>query len=218
MSTPEAGRVAVFGATGKIGRLVVEQLLAGGYEVSALARNPAKLTIRRPGLSVRSGQLYDLAAVREVVRGSGAVISTLGPSLRIGASGAPVTAGTCAIVAAVNDSGVRRFVGLATPSVADPRDRPTFKARLLPVMAGVMFPNALIELGGMTAAVTGSGLDWTIARITNPTDRPARGTLRAGFLGRDPVGWAMSRAYIAAFLIGQLTDTTFLGALPAIRN
>ena len=211
-------RIAVFGGTGKIGRLVVEQLLAAGYELTVLARNPGKLTINHPKLTVRRGQLFDVAAVRDVVGGSDAVISALGPSLRIGTSGVPITEGTCAIVAAMRDSGVRRFIGLATPSVADPRDRPTFKAKLLSVMAGLMFPNALIELGGMTAAVTGSDLDWTIVRITNPTDRPAQGTLRVGFLGRDAVGWAMSRAGIAAFLVGQLSDTTYLKSLPVISN
>ena len=218
MSTPRARHIAVFGATGKIGRLVVEQLLAAGYEVTVLARNPAKLTIDNPKLVVRSGQLSDAGAVRDVVGGSDAVISALGPSLKPGARGTPVADGTRAIVAAMKDSGVRRFIGLATPSVSDPRDRPTFKAKLLPLMARVVFPNALTELGGMTAAVTGSDLDWTIARITNPTDRPAKGTVRAGFLGHDALGWAMSRADIAAFLVGQLTDTTYLKALPAISN
>ena len=85
-------------------------------------------------------------------------------------------------------------------------------------MAGVMFPNALAELRGMTAAVTRSGLDWTVARISRPTDAPAKGTLRAGYLGRDSVGWAMTRADIAVFLVGQLGDTTFVKALPAISN
>ena len=44
------------------------------------------------------------------------------------------------------------------------------KAKLLPVMAGVMFPNALTELGGMKAAVTDSELDWTLARIISRAD------------------------------------------------
>jgi hypothetical protein len=70
----------------------------------------------------------------------------------------------------------------------------------------------------MTAAVTGSDLDWTVARISRPTNGPAKGTLRAGYLGRDSIGWAMTRADIAAFLAGQLADTTFARALPAISN
>jgi len=211
-------RIAVFGATGKVGRLVTEQLLTAGHEVTVLVRTPDKLTIDHPGLAVRIGQLSDAATVRDVVVGSDAVISALGPSLRRGARGTPVTDGTRSIVAAMQETGVRRFIGLATPSVPDPRDGPTFKAKLLPLIAAVSFPNALTELRGMTAAVTGSELDWTLARITNPTDRPAKATVRAGFLGRDAIGWAMTRADIAAFLVGQLTDTTYVRAAPAISN
>ena len=70
----------------------------------------------------------------------------------------------------------------------------------------------------MTAAVTDSDLDWTIARITNPTAKPAIGKIRAGYLGVDKVGSAMTRADIATFLVDQLTDTTHLKAAPAISN
>lgn len=96
--------------------------------------------------------------VVEQLRGD-AVISMLGPALRRGAKGTPVADGTRTVIAAMRQAGVRRFIGLATPSVPDPRDRPTLKAKVLPVVAGLMFPHALAELRGMTATVTGSGLD-----------------------------------------------------------
>jgi hypothetical protein len=129
-----------------------------------------------------------------------------------------VTDGTKHIVAAMESENVSRYIGLATPSVADERDNPTLKAKILPIMAGFLFPNALDELVGMTRAVTQSGFDWTIARITSPNNMKAKGTVRAGFLGRDKVGSAMSRADIAAFLVAQLTDATFSKATPAISN
>jgi nucleoside-diphosphate-sugar epimerase len=217
-SESESLNVTVFGATGKIGWLVVASLLEAGHHVTAYVRNPAKLGITDPNLTVREGVLVDRPAIRDSVRGSDAVISALGPSLKLGAKGTPIADGTANIVAAMQAEGVKRFIGLATPSVPDPRDRPTLKAKVLPVMAGIMFPNALKELRGMTRAVVASGLDWTVARITNPTDKPAAGTLRVGYLGRDKVGSAMSRADIAAFLIAQLTDETYVKALPAISN
>jgi hypothetical protein len=85
-------------------------------------------------------------------------------------------------------------------------------------MHRLAMPNALAEIDGMAAAVTDSDLDWTIARISNPTDKPAKGATRAGFLGRDSVGMAMTRADIATFLVDQLTDDTYLRAAPAISN
>ena len=86
--------------------------------------------------------------------GAGAVISALGPSLRRGSTGTPITDGTQNIVSAMDTAGVWRYVGLATSSVADPRDRPTLKAKALPIVARVAFPNALTELIGMTRTVT----------------------------------------------------------------
>lgn len=211
-------RVSVFGATGAIGRLVVQHLLDDGHQVTALVRTPAKLALTHPHLTVVTGQLADRAAVEQAVSGADAVISALGPSLKRSTTGAQVTDGTRTIAQAMEARKVTRFVGLATPSPADPRDKPHWKHKVLPVAAGLMFPNALAELKGMTKAVTGSDLDYTIARITNPTNRPATGRIRSGFLGHDKFGSAMTRADIAAFLVSQLTDTRYRRAMPAISN
>lgn len=211
-------RVTVFGATGGIGRLVVQQLLDDGHQVTALVRNPAKLTLAHSHLTVVTGQLSDRDAVEQAIGGADAVISALGPSLKRSTTGTQVTDGTRTIVQAMEAQKVARFIGLATPSLADPQDKPHWKLKVLPVVAGLMFPNALAELKGMTEAVTDSGLDYTIARITNPTDKSATGRIRSGFLGHDKVGSAMSRADIAAFLVAQLTDARYRRAMPAISN
>lgn len=211
-------RITVFGASGGIGRLVVQQLLDNSHQVTAVVRTPAKLAITHPQLTVLTGQLSDREAVERAVSGADAVISALGPSLKRSTTGTQVTDGTRTIVQAMEAQKVTRFIGLATPSLADPRDKPHWKHKVLPVAAGLMFPNALAELKGMTEAVTGSGLDYTIARITNPTDKPATGRIRSGFLGHDKVASAMSRADIAAFLVAQLTDSRYRRAMPAISN
>lgn len=210
--------VTVFGASGAIGRLVVEQLLDAGHQVTAYVRTPAKLPLAHGNLTVATGQLSDTTAVRKAVAGTDAVISALGPSLKRSVKGAAVTDGTNTIVEAMQAEGVTRFIGLATPSLADPHDKPHWKLKVLPVLAKVAFPNALTELHGMTQAVTSSSLDYTIARISNPVDKPATGRIRSGFLGHDKVGSAMTRADIAAFLISQLTDPRYTRAMPVISN
>jgi hypothetical protein len=42
--------------------------------------------------------------------------------------------------------------------------------------------------------------------------------MRVGYLARDNVGSATSRVDIAAFLVDQLTDTTYTKVAPAISN
>ena len=117
-------RVTVFGASGKIGRLVVEALLADGHDIVAYVRSPGKLGLVHDRMTVVPGPLSDGAGIIEAVRGSAAVISALGPSLDRRAKGTPVTDGTRNIVAAMKAVRVRRYVGLATPSVSDPRTAP----------------------------------------------------------------------------------------------
>jgi uncharacterized protein YbjT (DUF2867 family) len=218
MTTTQPLHVTVFGATGGIGRHVVNQLLDAGHTVTAYARTPAKLDRTHPNLTIVQGELTDAAAVAKTVTGADAVISSLGPTLKRSATGTPVADGTRNIVTAMRDAGVRRYIGLATPAMADPQDQPTVKGKVLRFMPRLAFPNALTEIDGMADAIRSSGLDWTIARITSPNNKPATGYIRAGFLGKDKVGSAMTRADIAAFLVTQLTDDTYHRAAPAISN
>lgn len=218
MTIERTMHIAVFGASGGVGRHVVQQLLAASHKVTAYVRNAGKLAIVNPNLTVVEGALNQASRIAEALHGADAVISTLGPTLSRSATGLPVTEGTRNIVAAMKAAGVRRFIGIATPVIADPRDRPTFKAKLFRLMPRLAFPNALAEIDGMTEAVIRSDLDWTIARFISPNDRPGSGTIRSGFLGRDKVGPAISRADIAAFLVGQLTDDRYRRAAPVISN
>jgi putative NADH-flavin reductase len=219
MNDQQPLNVTVFGASVKIGAHVVDQLLTAGHHVTAYVRNPTKLaTPANPNLTVVQGELADATRIREAVTGADAVISALGPTLRRGAKGTPVADGTRNIVDAMETAGVKRFVGLATPVISDPKDGPTLKGKILRLMPRLTMPNALVELDAMTDTVRSSDLDWAIARITNPTDKPAKHTTRAGFLGHDKIGMAMTRADIATFLIGQLTDGTYHHAAPAISN
>ena len=79
-----------------------------------------------------------------------------------------------------------------------------------------MLPNALRELRGMTQAITDSGLDWTIARITNPTNKPATRTIRAGLPRRGQRRLPYIAAGLGLVYLGEPED----GAAPrgGVRN
>ncbi|MDQ3741434.1 MAG: SDR family oxidoreductase [Actinomycetota bacterium] len=211
-------RVAVFGASGGVGRLATEQALERAHEVVAYVRSPAKLGLTHERLRVVAGELTDREAIEEAVRGANAVISALGPSLDRKATGMPLVDGTRNIVEAMRATGVRRYVGMATPSLRDPRDKRSLIGTIVPVMGRVLLPRAYRELLAMSQIVIDSDLDWTIARFSQPTDKPATGAVRAGFLGTDKVGMAITRADIATFLLDQVTDARFVRAAPAISN
>lgn len=71
-------KVAVLGATGSTGSLVVEKLLAREHEVVAVSRSPMTNYVARPGFVSRVGDLTDPAFLRGVVQNCDAIISCLG--------------------------------------------------------------------------------------------------------------------------------------------
>lgn len=211
-------KLTVFGATGGVGREVVTQALDAGHEVSAYVRNPAKLNVDHPSLTVVAGELADRDAVQRAVAGADTVISALGPSLDRKATGMPLVEGTRAIIDGMQAEGVERYIGMATPSLRDPRDSRSALGLIVPFMGRTFLSRAYRELLEMSEIVTSSELDWTIARFTRPVDGAAKGTVRAGFLGVDRIGASITRADIAAFLLDQVADARFSRAAPAISN
>lgn len=102
--------------------------LAEDHEVTAYARTPSKLPTHER-LTAVQGQLDDAAAITEAVRGSDAVLSTLGPTTKR-ADAPPLVTGYRHIVAAMHEHGVERLVALGTPSIPDPADSKEFKVGL----------------------------------------------------------------------------------------
>jgi putative NADH-flavin reductase len=201
--------VTVFAATGGIGSKVVEQLRSRGHHVTAYVRNPGKIPASWDDtVTVITGELSDAAAVDRAVKGADAVVSALGPSMDRKATGLPLIEGTRNIVTAMQRHGVRRYIGNATPSVLDPREKPTWQTRLTTRMAKTFLRRAYDELVGMSEIIMASGLDWTIVRFLAPKDGPAKGMVRHGFYGADKLGFNVTRDDIAACRCGQRPGRT----------
>src|SRR5260370_15827311 len=100
--------LVVLGATGRTGRLVVEQALPAGHTVPALVRSPEKLTIRNSSLRVVAGSATDAADVARALAGADAVVSTLG------GGGSVIADSIGAIVEAARKTGVGRVVVLSS--------------------------------------------------------------------------------------------------------
>ena len=77
-SKPRPERILIVGATGGTGRRLVAQALERGYTVTALARNPLRLQVTHPRLTVVRGNVLDGASVDAAMQGQDAVLSALG--------------------------------------------------------------------------------------------------------------------------------------------
>lgn len=76
-----SGTVAVTGATGFVGRHAVRELLARGYRVRALVRDPSKASNvlnSHESLELVRGDLFDADSLAELVSGCVAAVNTVG--------------------------------------------------------------------------------------------------------------------------------------------
>ena len=208
-------KLVVFGATGSVGRKVVEDALAQGHEVTALARDPRGLSEFEGRIRVVQGDVLDSAAVLRAVAGQEAVVIALGRPL-LDKSGLR-EAGTRVIVEAMQEAGVNRLVCLSALGVGD-------SAAVLPwlyryILLPTMFRRAFADHLAQERVVRDSGLDWVIVRAVNFTDGAAEGRFRAGlFSDTRKMTLKISRADLAGFLLRQLRDDQFLRKTPGISN
>jgi hypothetical protein len=72
-------RIVVYGATGAIGSLIVQEALSRGDTVIGVARDPGKLPVANPHYSAVTGDVTDLGSFKRITQGADAVIiSVLG--------------------------------------------------------------------------------------------------------------------------------------------
>jgi len=102
-------KIALIGATGFVGSALVTELLQRGHQVTALARNPARLE-PRANLGAKPLDAYDPDAVAAAVRGHDAVVSAFNPGWDDPALYDRFMKGSQSIVAGVEQSGVKRLL------------------------------------------------------------------------------------------------------------
>lgn len=162
-------KVLVAGATGGVGKAVVEQLVAEGIAVRALVRNGVKASKELPGLvqgvEIVEGDVYQYQTVTNAMKGCNAVIIATGPTNRMDPFG-PFKVdyeGNCNLVAAAKQFGVKKVVlvtSIGTDDILFP----------LNLYWGVLFWKKQGE-----EALQRSGLDYTIVRPGGLLNQPRSG-------------------------------------------
>jgi putative NADH-flavin reductase len=208
-------RLAIFGATGRTGKPLLEQALNGGYEVVALARTPSNIGISHANLKVIQGDVMNPADVERTVQGTDAVISVLGHTQETPRT--LLTVGMQRILAAMEKFGVKRLVSLTGAGVDDPHDKPKLVNHLIKTALKLMSGDVLKDSLRQCDEIRMSNLDWTIVRVPRLKDGAPIGKYRIGWVGVN-TGTQIVRADVAVFLLKQVTENAYLRQAPMISN
>jgi uncharacterized protein YbjT (DUF2867 family) len=206
-------KVAILGATGRTGRILVARAREFGMGVNALARDPASLKSQNPDVNVVEGSSTDKAAVERVVGGCDAVLSALG---RV--KGSPtdlLTASAANMISAMKKSGLKRMVVLTDTSVRDPSDAFSITHGVLRWVLPRVNGPLVRDSGTAAALIADSGLSWTLVRAPILTDGPKSAGYRTGAL-TNAIPLRVSRASVADFMLACVIEGKYMNERTAI--
>ncbi len=204
--------LTIFGASSPTGKYLVEKALARGDQINAFVRDQTKLGISHPRLHVLCGDALNYADVEAAVKGSEAVLSTLGPK---GKPTLMAAESTRNIVNAMEKHGVKRLILISVAGIAVPQDKRD--KSLIDSLLKLFLRDVFLDRERQLAVLTANKLDWVAVRVPRLTDEEAKRSVKV-FFGNPSPRMKLTRADLADFMLEQLTSDQWLRQAPILTN
>ncbi|MFN4908791.1 MAG: NAD(P)-dependent oxidoreductase [Bacteroidota bacterium] len=208
-------KLAIFGATGLTGGLVLAKALEQGHEVVALVRDPSRVSLNHPQLTVLGGSPTAPEDVERCIKGADVVIHCLG----IGGKGdgrttTLVSDSVKVVLSAMAKHGVQRIVCMS--NVGAGGSGTWFANRIvLPLFVRWLLP-IIEDKDRMEEALRVSSVEWVSVRLPNIVEGPEK-PLRLSRDGRG-IGLSVTAASTARFLLQQVSSSEWVRSAPSISN
>jgi uncharacterized protein YbjT (DUF2867 family) len=214
---PKRSRVLVFGGTGRTGRLIVEDALRDGHDVTVASRRPEALanaaTLPAAARVVRA-EVEDAGSVVAALEGQDAVFLAVSSPARH--PGSLYSTAARNIVAAVEAAGVSRVIAISSGGVR--QDDPALPFWYRKVAIPLFMKDLYDDMAVMEQTITASTLDWTIIRASYLQDRAGTGGYRVADATTPQGGSKLSRADLARFTVDQLSHDRWVHRVPTLAD
>ncbi|MEM9143157.1 MAG: NAD(P)H-binding protein [Bacteroidota bacterium] len=211
----KAIKIAVIGGTGKSGKYLVRELIAQGYQIKTLVRNPKNFTEESPLVEVVHGNVEDPDALRKLISGCQAVISTLG--IGIPQSKHTIfTQATKNLLPLARGLKVERYIVISGLHVDTPGDQKSKDTQMKTDWMYAHYPVSTQDKQKEFELLDRSTMDWTLVRLPLIELTEAQGEISTSLT--DCPGEKIGARDLALFLIGQLNDSTFHRKAPFLAN
>lgn len=210
-------KLAIFGASGRTGKLLTELALQNGYQVNALVRPSTTLGLEHPNLQIIKGNILDLPKVEETILGSDAVVNMIGPVA--GSPTALQSVATQNIMRIMRQTDVKRLIELTNVSYGalDDKDKPGIRLRLTRAMLKFAASARVKDAQKHDDLIQQSSRDWTIVRALSLNEAAPHDKYRIGYVGPG-IGNSTTRADVAAFILDELKSETYIRQMPLVSN
>lgn len=195
----------------------MEQTLARGHDVIAVARNPSKISFQHPNLRVVQGDVTVASSLKDAFSNSQAIVSCVGVSNPIQArKGTTVySVGTRNIVEAMQQANQKRLIVVSSAGVAPRKGAPIlYKLIVKPFF----LEPAYRDMRLMEQFLGETELDWTIVRPPYLTAAPVNTNYRLMPDKNFDDDRPLSRSSLAHFLITEVESPRYIKHVVAISS
>lgn len=196
-------KLAIFGATGRVGSEILKRALADGHQVTALQRSP-KLD-KHPGLETVFGDVRQGKDVKRTMAGADAVISALGTDKTT-----TLTDAMPFIIESMKAHGIKRIITIGTAGILNSRLEEG-KLRYQGGDSNRKLTFAAEQHEQVYRMLEESGLEWTIVCPTYLPDGEAKGGYRVEKDYLPEGGKEITVGDTGEFAYHQLESSEFIG-------
>lgn len=204
--------IVVFGANGRVGRLIVKQLIDQRHTVTAFVHSDPKQRV--DDVTYISGDVHDASNVRDALEDTEVVISALGSW---GTKEKDILSSAMQnLIPAMRQRGIRRIISLTGADAKLPKEPVPLPAKLsrfaFSLIAGKVLRDGEVHL----RLLASSDLDWTVLR--SPIMNEKRG-MGYTLLETPPAPWSKIHRYaVARAMVEQIEDTKHIRQAPYLHR
>ena len=207
-------RIALFGATGGVGRHLLRDAVRAGHDVRALVRDPARLPEHGSRAEVVVGDLARASAIVETVSGADAVLWAVGARSNTSDQPPMFEHALASAFDALPEGARIVIISGAAVRLAGDHDSLWRRLTIGVIRFLARYP---LETNERQARVAfASAKPFVLVRPGMMPNRRPRGAVRAA-LARLP-GISTTKADVAAFMLEQLTSDAWLRKAPFVSS
>lgn len=201
--------VIVFGATGRTGLQIVKRALEKGHKVTAFVRDPSKITLQHPNLTLVMGDALLQESVSSAMKGQEAVLSALSAT-----DSSHRLVFIHHIINAMRQHKVKRIIAIGGIGALQASEH-------LKVYETTTFPKEYIEITQahirVLDALLTSRLEFTFVcpPMILEGERTGKYSTQDGYPTK---GWSITTGDLADFIVSELTARQFIGKKVGISN
>lgn len=206
-------KIAIIGATRGIGLALTKMALERGHEVTALLRDPSKLSLSHAKLRIVTGDIRNQASIEAALAGQDAVCVCVG----VPPSRKPMdifSQGAKNVLAAMQKTSGMKFISITGIGAGDSRGHGGFiyDKLIQPLLLKTIYEDKDRE----EVIIKSSSVDWMIVRPGMLTNGVRTGQYRVLTDMNGVTAGKISREDVADFILKQLAHPTYFKKTPLL--